>query len=197
MKTLLIALNLILLGTGTSFGQDQMTQAEFESYCDSSGLSFTMPEGYARIDRKDNRDLYYDFAVINEDSTMEVRYTVWPLKEQLRQYEESLLDSNTVMVSPNNHYRGRIQANMLNMTGGQMQDIGPFPPQAVKREFGADDGGSCFFYFNCQFGEGYEIGQFVYLHKDDVADVIVTFMSNDKATHSDLMMAGFHSLVFK
>ena len=101
------------------------------------------------------------------------------------------------MIPPNNIYVGRIQANVLNMTGGQMYEIGPFPSEAVKKEFNADAGGSCFFDFNCEFGIGYKYGHFMYLHKDDIADVIVTFMSNDKETHPDLMMAGFHSLVFK
>ncbi|WP_412984587.1 hypothetical protein [Pontimicrobium sp. IMCC45349] len=174
-----------------------MTLPEFESLCDSSGLQFTMPEGYKIIDIKENRDLGYSFAVINSDSTMEIRYTIWSLKPALKQYEESLKDSNLTMIPPNNIYKGRIQANVLNMTGGQMYNIGPFPPQAVKKEFNADAGGSCFFEFNCEFGKGYKYGQFMYLHKDDTADVIVTFMSNNKEIHSDLMMVGFHSLKFK
>ena len=37
----------------------------------------------------------------------------------------------------------------------------------------------------------------VYLHKDNVADVIITYMSNDKARHSELMNGPFHALKFK
>ena len=106
-------------------------------------------------------------------------------------------DTNSMMIPPNNIYKGRIQANVLNITGGQMYDIRAFPSQAVKKEFNADTGGSCFFDLNCEFGKGYKYGQFMYLHKDNVADVIVTFMSNNKETHSELMMIGFHSLTFK
>lgn len=196
MKKIISILTLILFFS-ISYGQNQLTLPEFEDLCDSSGLQFTMPEGYKIIDVKENRDLGYSFAVINADSTMEIRYTIWSLKPALEQYEESLKDSNSIMIPPNNIYKGRIQANVLNMTGGQMYDIGPFPPQAVKREFNADAGGSCFLEFNCEFGKGYKYGQFMYLHKDDTADVIVTFMSNNKETHSDLMMVGFHSLKFK
>ena len=43
----------------------------------------------------------------------------------------------------------------------------------------------------------FKYGQFMYLHKNDIADVIVTFMSNNKETHSDMMMEGFYSLTFK
>lgn len=197
MKKILVTFSFLILLIGISYGQNQLTIPEFQNLCDSSGLQFTMPEGYKIIDVKENRDLGYSFAVINADSTMEIRYTIWSLKPALEQYEKSLKDSNSMMIPPNNIYKGRIQANVLNMTGGQMYDIGSFPLQAVKSEFNADTGGSCFFEFNCEFGEGYEYGQFMYLHKNDTADVIVTFMSNNKETHSDLMMVGFHSLKFK
>lgn len=92
-----------------------------------------MPEGYKTIAVKENRDLSYSFAIINSNSTMEIRYSIWSLKASIKSYEESLKDSNSIMVHPNKHYKGRIQANVLNMTGGQMYDIGSFPPQAVKR----------------------------------------------------------------
>ncbi len=197
MKRLLMIFSILMLFVEITYGQNQLTLTEFETLCNSSGLKFNMPEGYKIIDVKENRDLGYSFAVINDDSTMEIRYTIWSLKLALEQYEESLKDSNSMMIPPNNIYKGRIQANVLNMTGGQMYDIGPFPSQAVKKEFNADTGGSCFFEFNCEFGKGYKYGQFMYLHKDDIADVIVTFMSNSKETHSDLMMVGFHSLIFK
>lgn len=195
MKTTLIIL-LSLLTTMT-FAQDQLTLSEFEQFCDDAGLIFEMPEGYKIVEVKENRDLAYSFAILNEAGTMEIRYSIWPLQEAIEKYKESLEDENVTMIHPNKIYSGIIQANVLNMTGGQMADIGPFPTDAVQREFNADAGGSSFFEFNCGFGKGYTFGQFIYLHKDDVADVIVTFMSNDKTTHGDLMFAGFHSLKFK
>lgn len=197
MKRILITFNFLFLLVGISYGQNQLTLTEFQKLCDSSELDFTMPEGYKIVDVKENPNLGYSFALINADSSMEIRYTIWSLKSAIEQYKESLKDSNSVMIPPNNTYKARIQTNVLNMTGGQMYDIESFPSQAVKREFNADAGGSCFFEFNCEFGKGYKYGQFVYLHKDDIADIIVTFMSNDKETHADLMLAGFHSLKFK
>jgi hypothetical protein len=37
----------------------------------------------------------------------------------------------------------------------------------------------------------------IVLHKDNVADVFITYLSNNKETHSGLMMVPFHSLTFK
>lgn len=197
MKNTTLTFILSIITIGVSFGQKQLNVQEFKTLCDTTGLIFEMPDGYKVIEVKENRDLGYSFAIINSDASMEIRYTIWSLKPAIEEYEESLKDDNSMMIPPNNIYKGRIQANVLNMTGGQMYDIGAFPTTAVKNEFNADAGGSCFFEFNCEFGEGYDYGLFMYLHKDDVADVIVTFMSNDKEAHSDLMMGGFYSLRFK
>jgi len=196
-KRALLTYSLLVLFFGSSFGQDQLTLKDFQNLCDSTGLHFNMPKGYEIIDVTNNNDLHYHFAVINQDSTMEIRYSFWSLQSAVEQYKESLTDDNSIMISPNKIYKGRAQTNVLNMTGGQNFGTGPFPPQAVKHEFNADAGGSSFFEFNCDFGKGYKYGQAMYLHKDDVADVIVTFLSNDKKTHSDLMTIGFHSLTFK
>ena len=170
---------------------------EFKKYIDTIGLKFEMPADYKETYVKENKDLWYSFAIKDKKADFEVRYTVWSLKPTMEEYKKCKLDTNCLMVSPNVIYKGRIQSNVLNMTGGQDIDIGAFPPQAVKKEFNADNGGSSFFQFNCGFGAGYKYGQMVYLHKDNVADVIITFMSNDKSTHSDLMDKSFHALTFK
>ena len=170
---------------------------EFQEYIDTIGLTFTMPAGFKEIAVKENNDLWYSFAIKDKDADFEVRYTVWSLKPTCAEYEKCKLDTNCTMVNPNVIYKGRIQANVLNMSGGQDYEIGPFPTQAVKKEFNADAGGSSFFEFNCGFGKGYKYGQMVYLHKDKVADVIITYMSNDRKTHSDHMLKAFHALTFK
>lgn len=194
----LLVLTVVLTAFTAPEGEGRIVKAdEFQKFADTIGLRFTMPEDYTETYVKENGDLWYAFAIKDKQADFEVRYTIWSLKPTLAEYEACKLDTNCLMVSPNVIYKGRIQANVLNMTGGLDRNIGPFPPQAVKTEFNADAGGSSFFEFNCGFGTGYKYGQMVYLHKDNVADVIVTYMSNDKTTHSDLMMKSFHSLRFK
>ncbi len=174
-----------------------LTLEEFQKQAAESGMQFKMPPGYKIKEVKKNRDLQYSFAIINSEETMEVRYSLFPMKQMLGEYEKSKNHPNVVMINPNNVYVGLMTANGMNMTNGTMPDIGDFPPKAVKKEFNADYGGNSFFEFNCEFGKGYKYGQFVCLHKENVADVIITFMSNDRYTHSDLMDIPFHSLTFK
>ncbi len=193
-KTLLIALFLFL--SANSYCQT-LTLEEFQKQAALSGLQFEMPIGYKIKEVKKNRDLQYTFAIINLDETMEVRYSLFPMKQMLIEYEKSKSNPNQIMINPNNVYIGIMNSNGLNMTGGKMVDIGDFPTKAVKKEFNADYGGSAFLEFNCEFGKGYKYGQFVCLHKENVADAIITFMSNDRKTHSELMDTPFHALTFK
>jgi len=171
---------------------------EFQQFIDTIGLKFTMPPDYKEAYvNENNGDLWYCFAMKDKKADFEVRYSIWSLKPAIEDSVKCKLDPNCISISPNVIYEGLIQANVLNMTGGQEWGIGPFPTQAVKKEFNADAGGSSFFEFNCNFGKGYKYGHMVYLHKDNVADVIITFMSNDKSTHSELMDKSFHALTFK
>jgi len=202
MRTIITGfLVLTVLITACSVSDDKgkiVAVDEFQKYIDTIGLKFTMPPDYKETYVKENKNLWYSFAIKDQTADFEVRYTVWSLKPTIAEYEKCKLDTNcTTTVNPNDIYKGRIQANVLNMTGGQNWDIVPFPPQAVKKEFNADVGGSSFFEFNCGFGKGYKYGQMVYLHKDNVADVIITYMSNDESTHPDLMFKSFHALTFK
>ena len=201
MKTKIIGLFILtVILTAFTISEDSgkiVKVDEFQKYIDTIGLKFIIPPDYKETYVKENKDLWFSFAIKDKKADFEVRYTVWSLKSPVMEYEKCKLDTNCLMVSPNVIYKGRIQSNVLNMTGGQNYDIGAFPPQAVKKEFNADNGGSSFFEFNCGFGTGYKYGQMVYLHKDNVADVIITFMSNDKSTHSDLMDKSFHALTFK
>ena len=171
--------------------------SEFQKYVDTIGLKFIMPPDCKETYVKENKDLWYGFAIKDKNADFEVRYSVWSLQPTVEQFNKCKLDTNCLMVSPNVIYKGRIQSNVLNMTGGQNIEIGAFPPQAVIKEFNADNGGTAFFPFNCGFGKGYKFGQMVYLHKDNVADVIITFMSNDKSMLSDLMEKSFYALTFK
>ena len=202
MKTKLIGLfiTVITLSAFTTFDdKGKIVKVEvFKKMIDTIGLTFDMPEGYKETYVKENGDLYYAFAIKNTKEDFEVRYSIWSLKPDFEEYRKCKLDStHCVMVNPNNNYQGRAEANVLNMTAGQNANIGAFPSGAVKEEFNADAGGSSFFVLNCEFGKGYKYGHMVYLHKDGIADVIITYLDNDKSKHSELMDVPFHSLKFK
>jgi hypothetical protein len=177
--------------------QKNVSVEEFREFIQPKGLQFTLPEGFKATAVKENRNLWYAFAMKNEQVDFEVRYSIWSLQSDLENYEECQQTPECFMLHPNQMFQGRVQSNVLNMTAGERMDVEAFPSAAVRKEFNADAGGSSFFEFNCEFGKGYKYGQMVYLHKDDVADVIITFLSNNQETHSDLMLKAFYALIFK
>lgn len=191
-----LAFTLFLFVLHSSFAQDKQRIKAFKKELKPLELTFDMPEGWTTTEVKENRDLGYTFAILNKDKTLETRYSLFGLKNLMKEYEASLKDSNSVMLHPNKFYLGFVQANMLNMTGGNMVEIQKFPHQAVSTEFNADAGGTYFLEFNCEFGEGYKYGLIVYIHRDDVADVIITYMSDDPLAMQEQMMDAFHALKF-
>lgn len=177
IRITIILLLAILVSAFTINKQEKIVKVEeFQKEADTIGLKFVMPENYKETVVKKNRDLWYSFAIKNKDADFEIRYTIRSLKPQIEEYEKCKLDKNCLMVNPNNIYKGTTMANVLNMTARQ---------------------GSAFFEFNCEFGKGYKYGQMVFLHKENVADVIITYLSNDVDVHSNLMMEPFHALIFK
>lgn len=187
---------LFLLFAFVVFSAHAQIPEAFKRQLEQNGLQFEMPAGYKAVPVIDNGDLQYSFAIVNEAKTMEVRYSIFPMKPLLDEYKKSLDDPNVTMIDPNKLYIGINMSNGLNMTGGNEPEIASLDPKAVKKEFNADWGGSSFFEFKCAFGKGWKYGLAVYLHKIDTADVIVTFMSNDNEKNSDLMESAFHSIRF-
>lgn len=198
LAALLLSFTLTIVTAQTKQSENlTVTVKEFTAFIDSIGLKFTMPDNYKETPVIENGDLWYAFAIKSTREDFEVRYTVWSLKPTMQEFEDCKRDPNCKMAYPNNIHKGRAEANVLNMTAGRGAQIGGFPPEAVKKEFNADVGGSAFFEFNCAFGKGYKYGHMVILHKNNVADVIITYLSNDKSKHSDLMLESFHALTFK
>lgn len=197
MRTLLIFFSVIITNIISAQQLSNKNIEKFIQKLDSLGITFQLPDNFKEIPIIKNRDLHYEFAILNKDSTMQVRYTIMPLKQRVIEYEKSKTNPNVIMVNPNYIYPNIMRANVLNMTSGVEYEIGYFDKNAVKNEFNADDGGSCFLEFNSEFGKGYKYGNFIFLHKDNVADIIVTFMSNDREKHSDYMNEAFYSIKFK
>jgi hypothetical protein len=199
-KSIALLVPVFIVVTAFSLADEKgkiVTAVDFQKQADSLGFIFSMPPNYVADSVRVNRDLYYCFAMKDTSADFEVRYSIWSLKSALVEYDRCKADPKCSSIHPDKLIYGRVQSNVLNMTAGASMDYSPFGTRAVGNEFNADAGGSSFFEFNCEFGKGYKYGQAMYLHKDSIADVIITFMSNDRETHSDLMLKSFYALKFK
>ena len=163
-------------------------------------LQFDMPEGFGETEIKENRDLYYNYAIKSENSSFEVRYTIFSLKPLLKEYEESLTDSTKTMLAPNSYHKSMYMANILNVSQAGMENMPgstPFPSEAVKTEFGADYGATAFFPANSEFAKDHEFCMMILLHKDDVADVFISILANTPEEIEENLMTVFHACRFK
>ena len=201
MKNVIITI--ILFFFSFSVYSQTVTLEEFQKIADLSGLKFEMPKGYKVTKIIKNPDLDYSFAIINADSTMEVRYSIFPLKTKIKEYNDYKNSSNkandgmiTAMSDPNKLYWGLSISTMSNLTNGKPTEGNDFPKEAVKEEFNADFGTSAMFKLDCEYGKGYGAANLITLHKEDVADVLIVILTNIKNgdKYYSEMLIPFHAL---
>lgn len=170
---------------------------EFTTEVDSSGLIYKMPEGYHAIPVKENPYLAYAFAIKHNSEDFEIRYIYWSIAKEAEDYKKCKLDTNCKMEDPNSGYRNRIQTALLPLTNGNGGFIAKFPKEEVNKEFNGDEGGYTFFKLTSDFAKDYSVAQAVTLHKENIADILIIYLSNNRTLHEQLMLAPFDALKFK
>lgn len=164
----------------------------FDDLLQRCGMSFTAPEGMEEPALLENRQMGYEYALRIPGKKFEARWAIRPLDTHIEEYKASLSDSNTIRVDPNKWYRSVMMATVLNISGGEMSEIGDFPPESVKREFGADWGATAFVPVGEEFGPGYDYVMAIAIHKDDQADAYIFFlMSEDLVEEAQVLMQPF------
>ena len=158
----------------------------FQEQLTSLGMEYTHPEGFEEIEIKKNPDLQYSYAIFNKELEVEIRYSLFPLEPYFQMFEQAKSNPNMkmVMIDPNQYFTGLLETSAENVTQGAQYFLGEINGREALAQYGADKVLACMFDVNSEFGEGYQYGQFLGLHKDNVADVIITTLSNDK----DLLM---------
>jgi len=191
----------LLITSALFFSVVAKSQTEFEETLNKHLLEFTMPDGFEEVPVKENPDMYYNYAMKLIGEEFEVRYTIMSLRKMCEDYKKSEKDSTRMFIDPNELHRSMIIANILNISQINMAKdpipyVTPFSSKAVKEEFGCEYGGSAFFKVNSTFSVGYKYCSFVVLHKDNVADVYISFLGKKKKKISEFMIKAFYALKF-
>lgn len=193
----------ILLVAAPAFAADQPSPAlqAFLKLAETNGFAFARPDGYREVAPVRNRDMLYDYALVDSKKKVELRFALRPLsKKELDAYEEWKINrpKGTILTDPNQGYMTSFLAVALNV--GQLGAIPPqqhFPPDAVKREFGADDGLlTTLVGPKSQFSRGYKQILVFVIHKRDVGEGYVFVLFDDPADFSSLPPNAFHALRF-
>jgi hypothetical protein len=209
MKKLSLLLLIVFTATiaNAQSATDSTTQ-KFLTLLDETGMMFKQPEGIIPIPIVKNMQMHYEFAVKYPDKPLEIRYAVDPLKQRVDEYNEWKKNPKPgeTRIDPNNMAKSMAYVVSLNVGGGSMDaSIGfnPFPPDAVKKEFGADWGGTSIIPVkNTSFGTNYKWCLMIALHKNNVADAYVFYLIDTREHLNSLLkddaaMASFYALKFK
>lgn len=170
---------------------------DFKAEAEAAGMLFTMPAGYHAVPIKTDYEFTYDFAIKNDTADFEIRYNIFPLQEEVAKFKKCMVDSSCKMKDPNATYRARLEDRILKISCGIPQLIAVFPRDAMRQEMNCEDGGFVFFKPDSDFGEDYKVVQTVVFHKNNVADVMINYLSKDRQLHEELMMAPFGALIYK
>ena len=192
MKTILSILLFVVL---TSFKSDNSLPETFNDLLKRSGLVFNSPSDLVPTKLIENRQMNYEYALKYPNKNFEVRYAIRPLDNLLNEYNKKT--GSAISVNPNKLYGTSLQATVLNISGGNLSEIAQFDKNAVKQEFNADWGGTTFLEVGKEFGQNYKYCMVVAIHKDNLADAYIFYLSDTKEGFSELVEPIFHSLKFQ
>lgn len=181
----------------SSFTSDNLPK-KFTDLLDRAAMTFNQPNEFSEIQPIENEQMNYEYAVINTGKDFEVRYAIRPLDERIKNFnEQEKKKPDDAAIHPNKMYQSVFQVIIFNVSGGKLSKIGTFDPQAVKKEFNADWGAFTMVEAGKEFGQNYKYCFLVTIHKDDIGDAYIFYLSNTTEGITKNMQASFHSLRFK
>lgn len=171
----------------------------FTDLLSRSDLIFIQPENFSSVEIIDQNNMQYELALKHNTKNFEVRYAIRPLDDLIKTYEkkEKNKKEGDINIHPNNLYKTLLQSTTMNISGGYLPEIVVFDSLAVRQEFNADWGATTYVEVGNAFGANYKYCITVAIHKNNVADAYLFFLSDNTENFDDVMLTAFHSLKFK
>ncbi len=176
------------------------TLADFQKEVAAAGMTFKMPAGYAEVPQAEDQ---FSFVIRSADKKVEIRYVINNLADDVEQYKKSKQPNSGVSaVDPNVIFKSIIMVAAANISGNPPDPDGAkhFPKDAVKSEFGADDGMTTAVRIaDKEFSSDYAICLVNIIQKDNVAYGITYALANqpDDFKAQFYRDDAFHALRFK
>lgn len=215
MKTLKIfALLLLTVVFANAQSSTDVTKSAlpdtFQNVLDLAQMTFLMPKDAIPIPIVKNRQMHYEYVIAFKDQPFEVRYSIAPVGYTVAEaYTGGKGITPHKEAKVEDEFGAKVTSTVvaMNVAGGRpTQGMGsnPFPPEAVKKEFGADWGSTTIIPIgNNSFGTEYKFCVMVTLFKKDVATAYVMYLSDTRENVIKLMgeliakTGGFYALKFK
>lgn len=214
MKTIKIFVLLILTASAVNAQLEKSVKPAlpdtFQNVLNLAQMTFTMPKDAIAIPIVKNNQMHYEYAINFKDQPFEVRYSVAPVGYTVA---EAYTGGKGITPRKGSNFENESGAKVtsavvaINVSGGKpIQGVGSksFPPDAVKKEFGADWGSTTIIPLeNNSFGTEYKFCIMVTLFKKDVANAYIMYLSDTKENLVKLMgeliatKGSFYALKFK
>jgi hypothetical protein len=188
----------LLLFTLTSFASDNLPK-QFLDLLFRSGLTFQQVSGLVATKIIYNEQMNYEYAIKYPNKRFEIRYSIRPLDKLLIEYRKNLKNKKKgeIYTNPNTGYYTQFQAIILNISGGKLPEIRIFEKAAVKEEFNADWGATTYVELGKEFGQNYKYCMVLALHKSNLGDAYIFYLSDSQVGFNELVDPAFYSLRFK
>ncbi len=183
---------------------------KFNAELAKAGMTFTMPNDAVEIPIVKNRQMHYELALTIPGKSVEVRYAIAPFSTIRNAMKGSQNGGDTTEAFNKriNDMARAITYSIATNVGGGVRDTTIrgqlFPPDAVKREFGADHGGTIFIPIkNNSFGTEYKFCMMIAIHKDFAGDGYVMYLGDSLQSLAPIVKehfginGGFYALKFK
>lgn len=171
---------------------------KIQELLDRAGMTLNIPEEFTETEIIENNHMSYDYALKHPTDRFEVRYSIHPLDEMIKEYEERERNKKEgdFNLHPNGLYPSAAMAVAFNISG-KMANIGPFDDGAVKREYYADKGCTTSVEPREGFANGYKLCAMIVIQKDNLAIGYMFFLADDMKTLIEGLSKTGYSLKFK
>ncbi|MBN1496311.1 MAG: hypothetical protein JXA07_06050 [Spirochaetes bacterium] len=173
----------------------------FTKLCASSDITYSIPEGFRPVEIKQNPDLAYHYAVKHKNKKLEIRYSIFPLKEDAEAYNEYVKNRSKkriILIDPNKDHELSAITAAMNISRSKIKEgFHTFNPDAVKLDCNADWGASYYIENNSIYGKGYKYSLVVALHKKNRANAFIVYLFDTEEDVGNEIAASFCNLKFK
>jgi hypothetical protein len=176
------------------FSQDSLPKSIIEKL-QRAKAEFKVSENYKTTDIINNNQMSYDFAIINKEKKVEIRYTIRPMDSLIIQKKNN---PTSIMVDLNIMSKANFFAIAHNISDGiyKTQPIN-YDTTSSKKDYNANWGMMILVQPARQFANNYQNCFFVALHKNDIGDLYIFYLFEDVKDLQSILIRDSYFLKFE
>jgi hypothetical protein len=168
------------------------------------GIKFTRPANSKEVPVIKNDELNYQYALKDTVTHIEIRYSIFPLQQLVNEYNGPHPDTGMSRVDPNFLHTNyllavafKVQGKEMSLDATGMPELHELPHATVDLEFNADWGAEVNVQPCDEFAQKYKYCTIFEMHKDNIADVFIMYLYDNKDTFEEAVKPDFHSMAYK